>query len=360
MERSRLRSLLANLGLAAASTLLTVVILEAGVRLVTGDRYLDVDFRGRRGDLVYEPGQHFRWKRIEWDIDIKTNSKGLRDHEYPDRAPHAAVALGDSFTEGYGVQLEESWGRRLAAELEKAGKPWRVYISGVQGLQPVHYYAMYDRFWKEKPDVDLVVMGFCVGTDLESVPGEPVVHPPPMSTAYYIKRWLCEHSVLYNFIRRPARLSPVAQKVLMGLRLMRPLGLDVNWANEKYKKEWEFTVGRVLEFQKRLEKQGRTLVVMLIPNKEAVEEDFLQHSLQITKMDPKEFDPLAFVDYFSARGKKAGLPVLDLTRPLREANKTTPGAFYFKTDGHWKPAGHAFAAQELAAFLKAKKLGPFK
>lgn len=346
--------------MAVASTALTVLLLEGGVRLATGDRYLDVDFRGRRGDLVYEPNQRLRWKRIEWDIDVQTNSKGLRDHEYTDRAPKSAVALGDSFTEGYGVQLEESWGRRLAAEFEKAGKPWRVYLSGVQGLQPVHYYEMYDRFWKDEPGLELVVMGFCVGTDLESVPGEPVVHPPPMSPAYYVKRWLCEHSVLYNFVRRPARLSPAAQKVLMSLRVMRPLGLDLNWANEKYKPEWDFTFGRIVDFQARLKRQGRSLVVVLIPSKEAVEEDFLRHSLEITKTDPATFDPLVFGDYFVARGRKAGLPVLDLTRPLREADKNTPGAFYFKTDGHWKPAGHAFAAEQVAAFLKARRLGPFK
>ena len=360
MSRTRARSLLLNAALLLGSTALTVFALEAGVRLFTGDRYLDVDFRGRRGDLVYEPNQKLRWKRIEWDITVETNSKGLRDVEHAGPAKNALVALGDSFTEGYGVELDESWGRRLGRELAAAGKPWRVYVSGVQGLQPEQYFTMYERFWKREPGVELVIMGFCVGTDIESGPGSPTMPAPAMSTSYYVKRWLCEHSVLYNFVRRPAKLSPVAQQALMKLGLMRPNYLGLVWADEAHMPAWEFTMGRLEKFRARLKKDGKELVVMLIPNKEAVETEFLARMLELSGTDPARFDATAFSRYALARSKKSGLPLLDLTVPMQEADKMSPGAFYFKSDGHWSPAGHAFAASELARFLKDRKLPPFR
>jgi hypothetical protein len=53
-------------------------------------------------------------------------------------------------------------------------------------------------------------------------------------------------------------------------------------------------------------------------------------------------------------GRSVGVPVLDLTRPLREANGVLGGAPYFTFDGHWNRRGHAVAAESVAAFLEGQ------
>lgn len=351
----RLRSTLLNLALLAGSALLTVLLLEGALRLVTGDRYLDVDLRLRHGPLVFEPSQHMRWKRIEWDVDYTINARGMRDEEYTGPAPRSLVALGDSFTEGYGVAVSQSWAKRLEALLAGTGRPWRVYNAGVQGRAPEHYYGIYDRFFKKDPGVRLAIMGFNIGTDIETTVASPIVSPP-MNRVYFVKRFLCEHSVVYNFIRRPARLSPWVRNMMMRAHLMGPLALDMDWTNLSHEPQWDFTAGRIEAFRKRLRAQGRELVVMLIPNKEQVEVEFLRESIRQTRADASKIDPLAFGRYMSQRAAKTGLPLLDLTPLLREADRKNPGTLYFRTDGHWNVNGQAFAAKELFNFLEKKRL----
>ncbi|HET7747600.1 MAG TPA: hypothetical protein VFM29_09895, partial [Vicinamibacteria bacterium] len=52
---------------------------------------------------------------------------------------------------------------------------------------------------------------------------------------------------------------------------------------------------------------------------------------------------------------RLGLPFLDLTPPLAEADGTfTPT--YFQTDSHWNARGQEVAARALAAFLAGQGL----
>jgi len=49
----------------------------------------------------------------EFSYTIRTNSQGLRDEEVNGR--YDLIALGDSFTFGFGVENEEAWPQQLAA-----------------------------------------------------------------------------------------------------------------------------------------------------------------------------------------------------------------------------------------------------
>ena len=52
-----------------------------------------------------------------------------------------------------------------------------------------------------------------------------------------------------------------------------------------------------------------------------------------------------------------GIPVLDLTEPLRQG-LAGGDKLYFPIDGHWTPAGHQLAAERLAEFLTREVLSP--
>ncbi|MED5420265.1 MAG: GDSL-type esterase/lipase family protein, partial [Pseudomonadota bacterium] len=70
------------------------------------------------------------------------------------------VAIGDSFTYGYGVSSEESWPAQLADRLNRT-----VYNYGVGGYGIVHYRWLFDLALEKKPQA--IVLALFLPNDLE-------------------------------------------------------------------------------------------------------------------------------------------------------------------------------------------------
>lgn len=354
MPSGRLRSRLIDLALLAGSTVLSLLLLEAGLHLATGKRYLDVEHRLREASLVYKPDQVRRWKRIEWDIEMRINSKGFRDEEFPVPAPEPSVLfLGDSFVEGYGVDLDKSMVKTLERKLGR-----RVYNAGIQGRGPYSYFQIYEDLFRAHKDVKLVLIGFFMGNDVESGPRSPYFNiPDPTDKVYLTKRFLSEHSTLYNFVRRGVKGSRQINGFLVRLGLMSPVWvLDPLAFEPASRDKWDFTIKLLREFRDKLAKDGRSLAIVLIPQKEMVEDSQYEHVLKVSGLDGKGLDRFALAAYLSKALGASGVPVLDLTPALRAADKERPQAFYFRTDGHFSPEGQGFAGDEVYRFVKDKRL----
>jgi hypothetical protein len=111
-----------NLILLVASSILSVLALELGIRLLA-----PADYRHQRywrscqvfgllpGALSYDPRLGFfhnpnldlRFKNAEFDTRVRTNSRGFRDDEESLAEPRV-LFLGDSFCFGWGVDQEET------------------------------------------------------------------------------------------------------------------------------------------------------------------------------------------------------------------------------------------------------------
>jgi hypothetical protein len=83
--------------------------------------------------------------------------RGYRNDDNLDR--YDIVAVGDSFTYGFGVGPDASWPRQLRV---LSGRP--VYNAGVGGYGPCEYRAIVEEMMPLKPAV--VVVGLYVGNDL--------------------------------------------------------------------------------------------------------------------------------------------------------------------------------------------------
>lgn len=85
---------------------------------------------------AYAPGFEGRILTDDYDIRVKTNSRGLRDDEVDAGSPVDILAIGDSFTVGFGVEASEAWPSRLGAYLSArspVSKPVRVLNGAVSG-----------------------------------------------------------------------------------------------------------------------------------------------------------------------------------------------------------------------------------
>ncbi|HMD97923.1 MAG TPA: SGNH/GDSL hydrolase family protein [Terriglobia bacterium] len=110
-------------------------------------------------------------------VDVKINSQGLRDQEYPlERTPgsYRIMMLGDSTTLGWGVRLEDTAAKILERQLNESGaasgRRFEVLNAGVGNydtVQEVTYYKTRGRAFRP----DMVILVYFIN-DPEPVPTE--------------------------------------------------------------------------------------------------------------------------------------------------------------------------------------------
>ena len=109
--------------------------------------------------LLFPPGSREAFETPEFSYTVSINQLGLRDREIdPARHPECRIAaIGDSFTYGFGVNLEDTWVKTLERRLRASGLDVEIINCGSPGAGP----ADYARFAKKivpilKPDLVLV------------------------------------------------------------------------------------------------------------------------------------------------------------------------------------------------------------
>jgi lysophospholipase L1-like esterase len=108
-----------------------------------------------------EPGATFRHKSADVNIRFRINSQGMRaDRDHPYEKPAGLsriVSLGDSFTLGYEVELDECFSSIVERELDTAGIPVEVLNAGVSGFSTAEEYLYLEReLVRYGPDLVLV------------------------------------------------------------------------------------------------------------------------------------------------------------------------------------------------------------
>lgn len=108
----------------------------------------------------------------EYAVHYKINSMGFRDYEYSAVKPKNTVRIvmaGDSYAEGYGAELPDTFGKVLERKLNnnKAGKKYEVINTGVVSYSPIiEYIQIKEKLIPLKPDI--VVLVFSILTDINN------------------------------------------------------------------------------------------------------------------------------------------------------------------------------------------------
>jgi lysophospholipase L1-like esterase len=134
-KSGRVAAVSALVAAAALSTLLTAAVLDRAVA------FFDLTYTPARGS----PNEEQRIERAEFSVDVRLNALGFRERRLPSPKPPGVlrvVTLGDSFTQGYGVEEDEAWPRRLEAALDaRDGGTHEVVNLGVPGTNPQDYVS---------------------------------------------------------------------------------------------------------------------------------------------------------------------------------------------------------------------------
>jgi len=157
------RQLGRKLLLSLASVVVTCLLAEGVVRLVLGPqpKFPRRVVEGPFGLRINEPLAVYRHESADVSVWFRINSKGLRaDREYPYEKPAGTkriVCLGDSFTAGYEVDLEDCFTRVLESELTAQGHRVEVIGAGVSGFGTAEECLYLEReLIRYEPDVVLV------------------------------------------------------------------------------------------------------------------------------------------------------------------------------------------------------------
>jgi len=213
----RVKTYAINLLVSGISFLVGILIIEGALRIV----YDPIDFFKPklvedpilRHRLVPESGAHDAW--------------GYRNRKVPTTAP--IVAIGDSQTYGVAADSQDAWPKQLEDQIGTT-----VYNMSLGGYGPVQYsYLLENQALKLKPKV--VIAGFYMGNDLydafymvykydhwASLRDSAFEHSPqdttmlrdvaPLIQPSLIKRWLADHSMLYNMVFVRSFLGDLVRK----------------------------------------------------------------------------------------------------------------------------------------------------
>lgn len=110
----------ANLALLMAAVVFSLLLFEIYLRVFHPQHALggQVYFDNKIGVFRFLPSREFRIKYPEFEYILKTNSKCLRDYEYPyekSKDTLRILVLGDSFTFGHGVEFKDAFVKQLEA-----------------------------------------------------------------------------------------------------------------------------------------------------------------------------------------------------------------------------------------------------
>jgi len=279
------------------------------------------------------------WLDDQGCVPVQISKWGIRERE--DVAPgnkqpgeRRIVCIGDSFTFGWGIPVEQGWVRLLEDELRKGGQNVRTVNCGAAGAIVVDEYrwGLEHRFHVFQPDV--VVVTLCLNDLLPS--SGLFLLPPSRATGFRL------YDLLASAGRDPLALDPKVDWVQILLDLPKADGE----ANQMYNPDAPYDAmwsqhapqQSLQSMRDWCRDRGIRLGVVLWP--------FLQG------LGPGEFYPFAKIHREVASFcEKEGIPFLDLLPPLH-AVVPTMDLWVTPADMHPNPRAQRLALPALVGFVQ--------
>jgi len=380
MQRPDTKSFL----LCCLSAVLTLLVVIASDRLIG---HLVPTLAYEKG-LVLPARSTIILRTSEFDSIAIVNALGFRDREFQAQRNDAyrIVAVGDSTTFGWGVNIDDTWVKKLEAHLRQRGLHVEVANLGQGGSYPKRYADVIDRALPIlKPD--LVLIGVLQGDDLAQ--GEEDLDIPPrrlseptqslsfrstflgiirvilpnlavlvQSTQTTAQIWKRQVTALTTSneagkltfaslepdiqqLYRQGNLNPglLAGAIRSPRHMMTTMNLDE-----------PFTRSLIAEMSRHLSRirtlaanQGAEVVVLSIPTREYMDRfDLDQYRRLGFQVSDEMLNSTAPDDAIRIAAEKAGLPFASVTPQFRTLAQDR--RLFFLHDGHFNHEGHSLLA----------------
>ncbi len=281
--------------------------------------------------------------RGEYDTLIRWNEDGFRDTKSLREATSEDwIALGDSFTMGWGVETNERFANLFEEKLQRSGQSARVFNVAVPD-NIIGYERMLKYAETRGPRVKHLVVGICMENDLRDYSdGKTTLElgsrdfEAQNARRRVIREWCKRHTALYPAVSFGLQRVPFIAGLLERTGIVRGAGAINAPA------VWNEAVLRSSRDELIKLVAGREAVILIIPSRRLWHGDNTATERRVHE---------EFVRLLGA----ANVRVVDMAPAMEKAGP--PLAYYFNTDAHWNTRGHVLAA-ELLAEQTATPSGP--
>ncbi len=372
--------------------------------------------------VAHPPNFHERRSNIEFSVDFRTNSMGLRYGEIPlkkqSQNEFRVFVAGDSMTEGWGVESDETFAAVLERSWSKPERKSYFINGGLSSAGPVEYGRILAVVGlRYEPDLVMIVVHpndlSGNGTELDVVrsgSGRYHVRDPGVlwaptgvmhTAAYYLLPWTyarlqsvrgsrdtanLEHGLgLIERVREKARRTGIPQAqvdtwqakippeilkacdrgefsqawVAMGClfpdNVIRELDVEGEVAEQKWT-SMQHILTQIVELCRT-----ETVKVAVVFTSDAFLYDETIGSVR--KTVGVRFRPEWLTEESSEIERRLAqwataldVPFLSLTQAFREACRESPGRYNHKLDEHWTVEGHQLAARVISQWLTEQGL----
>ncbi len=304
-QLSTLRKSTINLALLTATLFLCLICLEyAGRTLFQSSLQKEsVYLRDEKYGYLLRPDTSTKYEITispteTISVEHKISSQGIRDYEYPPKGLNEfrILMLGDSFTAGHPVMLEDSIPKVLEKKIRKhaCGKQVSVINCGIGGGGPLQELGMLrKRGFALKPDLVLfqVFLGNDLDNALESKGKSLRAYDPKWKKILAdwsrqnefpirMEVWFYEHSFLYHYLRNILQVHWISW-ILQNNRFLkndipaplppsekRTLDIEANLAHwyPELAEAMDILQKSILTMRKESEAQGADLMIYSIPS----------------------------------------------------------------------------------------------
>ena len=334
----------------------------------------------------HAPSSSGRLVTAHYDVEYRINADGLRDRAYPRTAAAGTARIlvfGDSFVEGWGVEVEESVSKQLEEALGAAVADLEVEVInfGMAGYgtgQELLFFRRLGRLYQ--PDQVILVFypndlwnnGNRTGIGAErgfkpyfrlgpegrlQLLGIPVVRarfwdPEAWASLPWrqrLHRYLGQHWHLYAWGAK--LLSPEIPR-----RQSRDYyeGLYGTGDPDRWARRWELTGHLLLAFREAVERAGADLLLVYAPAIVQIDEKDWHQKREANGLTGP-FDLRGPNRQLARLAARYGISLLDLSEPFKLASGEQ--RLYYP-ESHWTAAGHALAADLIGDYLAAQGLSP--
>ena len=346
--KSRLRNFAVNLAVLVVTSLVCVLLLEWVVRWQFPYYSPSTQLRFHpmgNGLVLGEPLliQRLWTPKGDYDTQVRFNAEGFRDTKLLSEATGSDwFALGDSFTMGMGVDED----KRYANVLEKLFQSNGIKASVFNIAIPDNFIG-YQRLLKYAEsrtiNINHLIVGVCMENDIRDYrDGRSSwdfqgldVNPDGrrLSTKELLRSWFKQHSALYT------ALSFELQKTELGRRFFERLGVARNV--DSLSRKNTFSEEALVSCRDEMLKIVSDLdaFVLICPARQLWSGNNCETEARVHER-------------FLQLLRDANVRVVDM-KPVFE-HEGNPLQFYYAHDPHWNPRGHALAARELFAEIRAR------
>ena len=283
---------------------------------------------------TFQPSSKLVYSTPEYQYEAKINSEGLREVEIPIQKKESEfriITLGDSFTEGAGVDYESSWPRVLEKRLSTkySDKKITVINSGVSGSDPFFEYMLLShRLLKYQPDLVVIAINSSDIFDISIKGG--------------MERFLPDGEVEYR------KKSPWWEYVYAASFISRHIIHDLYGVDHEFKKPGEKEIeqaysleqiyGSLFEFNTLSVENNFKLLVIFHPHLHEISRtEFIFNDIISRLKTETDIHVLNMVEYFSRYVDK---------------NKIDMKDYYWPIDYHHNKKGYKLFAESVYDHIK--------